>query len=109
MHKRGLGVFALIALLLAASSGVASAAPSKSQSEHDRVVAFWTKERVAKAVPRDFVYDPATGHFAPSPRGKPSTGGGNGTTTGTSWTAGGAVLKTTGKVLFAMDGGYWVC
>jgi hypothetical protein len=61
-------------------------------------------ERVRQAVPRDFVKT-ANGFV---PRAKPG-GGAAGTTTGSSWTAGGRVAQTTGKVLFAMGGSLYVC
>ena len=78
------------------------------RSAHDRVVAFWTNERVAKAMPRDFNFDPQTRSFLPSV--KPGVSSGPSTTTlGSSWTGGGEVLKTTGKVLFAMGSNYYVC
>lgn len=93
-------------------SGPAGAASEKANrvggSAHDRVVAFWTNERVAKAIPRDFEFDPSTRSFRP----RAATSGGSGTsssTIGSSWTSGGEVLKTTGKVLFAMGGTYYVC
>lgn len=75
-------------------------------SEHDRIVAFWTPERVAAAVPRDFVLDPQTRRVALA--GKPG-GGSTTTVTGTSWVNGGRVLATTGKVLFKMGTSYYVC
>lgn len=76
------------------------------RAEHAKVEAFWTPARVARAVPRDFEIDPETGK-AKQVRARPAAGGG--TTAGTSWTKGGAVLETTGKVLFAMGGSYYVC
>lgn len=92
--------------------GVASVpAQARTQSEHDRIVAFWTNERVAKAIPRDFVFDQTSKRFVPM--GKPGGGGGGGGTTstvlGASWTKGGTVLAASGKVLFAMGGSYYVC
>lgn len=109
MSVRSLLAATAVAALALASTGlgapVASAAPG-GRSEHDRIVAFWTKDRVAKAVPRDFVRDQTTGRFSLSPlKGKPSTSG----VAGADWTGGGLVQKTTGKVLFAMSGAYYVC
>ncbi len=107
----------LTALLALMTSGLATAAQSPSAaSEHQRIVDFWTHERVAKAVPRHFVLDPGRG-FVPDAKpdkpggGKPGGGGDGDTTlvTGASWTSGGTVLKTTGKVLFQMGGSYYVC
>lgn len=97
-------------ILAAASIAVPQAeARTRPMTEHERIVAFWTPERVAKAVPRDFVYDPATRRF--SLAGKPGGGGGGTSTsvTGSSWNGGGEVLANTGKVLFAMGGSYYVC
>jgi hypothetical protein len=105
--KRGVGVLALVALLVAASSGIAAAAPKA-----DSAVEFWTHARVAKAQPRDFVYDPASRRFVPSENAKPAGpggGGGSTTVTGASWNSGGKVKATTGKVLFAMGSSYYVC
>jgi hypothetical protein len=99
------------------TSGMATATPSTDAiSEHQRIVDFWTPERVAKAVPRHFVLDPGRG-FVPEAKpdnpggGKPGGGGGGDSNlvTGASWTSGGTVLKTTGKVLFLMSGSYYVC
>ena len=103
MHKRGLGVLALVVALLLSGSAGASAAgsPRSSNGGSD----FWTHARVAKAKPRDFVFDRATNSYKPA-AGKPSSGG---TTTGSSWTKGGAVKITTGKVLFELGGSYYVC
>lgn len=97
-------VAALTALSFAAGGAGAASRPA-ARSEHDRIVAFWTNERVARAVPRDFVFDPSSKTYRPA--AKP--GGGGSTTLGSSWNAGGEVLKTTGKVLFALGSSYYVC
>lgn len=86
---------------------VAVPAEARQQTEHERIVAFWTNERVAKAVPRDLVLDPATGRISPARR--PGGGGGGGAVTGASWTKGGEVLKASGKVLFSLGSSYYVC
>jgi hypothetical protein len=77
-------------------------APASARSEHDRILAYWTQERIAGAQPRDF--ERAGNKVVP--RARPGTGGG---VTGTSWTGGGAVLDRTGKVFFSMAGGNWQC
>jgi hypothetical protein len=101
-------VMVAVAATVAGASGAAARDTSPGgPSEHDRVVAFWTNERVAQAIPRDFDFDAKTHSFKAA--GKPGGGGSTATTLGSSWTAGGEVLKTTGKVLFAMGGSYWVC
>ena len=91
-----------------AGASSATAAPDRApRPDHDRIVAFWTNARVARAIPRDFVFDPATKTFKPAAR--PGGGGSSTTTLGSSWTAGGEVQRTTGKVLFAMGANYYVC
>jgi len=117
-----LRVLVVLAAVAAASVvGVATAAPQDdARSEHQRIVEFWTHARVAQAIPRDFVLD-ANGALVPraKPGGTPGNGGGGGgggdttdpagVVTGASWTAGGDVAATTGKVLFALGSSYYVC
>ena len=108
----------MISVLAAAGAGAPAERPGVSD-EHQRIVEFWTNERVAQAIPRDFVLA-ESGAF--QPRAKPDKpdkpGGGEddgGDTTGTtaipgaSWEGGGLVADTTGKVLFVMGGSYYVC
>ena len=88
-------------------------------AEHRRTVEFWTHARVAQAVPRDFVVDPAGGGYVPRPGKPPGTpGGGNGggkgdsgsgVVKGASWNAGGQIDGAEGKVLFELGGTYYVC
>jgi hypothetical protein len=90
-----------------------------ARSEHQRIIDFWTPERVAQAVPRDFVFDPGSGRYLPANHapghggGKPGGGGPGGgdssVVTGDSWTGGGEVVDGTGKVLFAMGSSYYIC
>jgi hypothetical protein len=105
---RSLRPYVVGLFLLALSATPAFAAPSSAadaaRAEHDRVARYWTPARLAAAQPRDFVRT-STG-FQPY-AGKP--GGGGGAVTGASWTGGGAVSKTEGKVYFHMDGGDWQC
>ena len=97
-------VLATLALVAAAVAPVAAAGP-KADTEHARIVKYWTAERVANAKPRDLERLP-NGHL--QIKAKPvKPGGGN--VTGASWTQGGAALARTGKVLFSMNGGDWVC
>ena len=105
---------AITGAVLGSSARPAAAAPSDTgaaaRAEHQRIVNFWTPERVAKAVPRDFVRDPVTGKFRLEPNRAPSTKAPTGSKVlGATWTADVAVERTTGKVYFQMDGGYWVC
>ena len=113
------GVVALVPLL--GGSSASATAPNDARAEHERIVAFWTHERVARAVPRDFVFEPGRG-FALVKPDNPGNGNGNkgggeddppdsgsSGVTGASWTAGGPVLETTGKVLFQLGSSYFVC
>jgi len=108
-HSRLLAIVAGCALALSATLPAAAQGPDDGRrAEHERVVKFWTKERVAKAVPRHYVLDPKTKEVKPAakPTKPPST---STTVLGASWTGGGLVAKTTGKVLFAMGSSYYVC
>ena len=98
----------VVALLAVAVAPVAAAKPNaeaKAKAEHQRIVAYWTAERIAGAKPRDFVRTPG-GKF--QPKAQPGSGSG-GTVKGASWTGGGPVVERTGKVLFTMAGGNYVC
>ncbi len=106
----------LPALLAAAMLLVLVVAPVQArgpQSRHEQVVAHWTAERLAAAIPRDFVFDGDRGFV---PRAKPTQppgggggGSGSGFTSGASWNAGGVIKERTGKVYFEMGGGAYVC
>lgn len=96
----------------AAIAGAVAVAPSaeaeRPLTAHERVVAFWTNERVARAIPRDIVRPPTAGPISPMAKG--SKGGSGGTSVvGASWTGGGMVTRATGKVLFAIGSDYFVC
>ena len=120
MRKLRLVLVALatMAAMVYAGSAATPATPT-APSEHQRIIDFWTPARVAQAIPRDFVFDPGSQRFELKKPSNPGGGGGHsggggsgstsGDTTGSSWTGGGTVANTTGKVLFEMDGSYWVC
>jgi hypothetical protein len=94
----------LLALLpLAAAPVAAGDSQANAKAEQQRIIKYWTAERIASAKPRDFVKT-ANGTFVPKAKPVPSGG-----STGASWTQGGPVVQRTGKVLFTMDGGNWVC
>ncbi len=90
----------------ALASAAAPAKEDKAKAEHDRIVEYWTPERMKAAKPRDFVRQ-KDGSFAlaPTPKARPA-GGTTSTvissTSGASWTKGGDVLKRTGKVYFSL-------
>jgi hypothetical protein len=109
MRRIAIATIAMSLVMFATTNAGATRSHTPRGSEHDRVVSFWTNERVARAIPRDFEYDARSRSFRPSAKPAPGGGGTASTTTGSSWTGGGEVLKTTGKVLFAMAGIYYVC
>jgi V8-like Glu-specific endopeptidase len=116
MSRRLLAVSAAL-ILVAVAAPVSADPPDGVPSEHERIVGYWTAQRIRSAIPRDYVVDPATGKVVPQRPGgggggggKPGGGGGGGTAvTGASWNGGGLVKVTTGKVLFTMAGGNYVC
>ena len=95
------------ALLLAMLPGVVSAAPPRdARAEHRAaVLAYWTPARMQAAIPRDYVFDAVRGIV---PKARPG-GGGGGTVTGASWTGGGKMLLSTGRVLFTLGGTDYIC
>jgi V8-like Glu-specific endopeptidase len=107
-------VAVLVALSLPAIAGARSApsAAEAARAEHDRIVAYWTPERIAAARPRDIVRTVVGFTVAPKPIAKPGRGGGGGgNVTGASW--GGAsqdvIRSQSGRILFTMSGGQWIC
>lgn len=95
---------ALLALAVAPASAGNPNAEDKARAEHERIVKYWTAERIASAKPRDFV---RTANGTLQPKARPGTG--SGVVKGASWTAGGPVVERTGKVLFTMGGSNYVC
>lgn len=89
--------------MLLGSAPVAMASPGDdARAEHQRIIDFWTKDKIAKAKPRDFVRDPATGEFALATASPTQV-------LGETWDEPNLVQETTGKVLFAMGRSYYVC
>lgn len=84
-----------IAAVLVTVAPTSQATGNSIRSERARVVRFWTKARVRNAVSRDFELNTRTHRF--DLRGKPVFPG---AVTGASWEGGGAVLGTTGNVLY---------
>jgi hypothetical protein len=104
---------ALTAALAPATLASAAAPADNARAEHDRIVAYWTPERMKAAKPRDFVRQ-KDGSFAlaPTPRAGKATGGTTtviSSTTGASWTKGGEVLNRTGKVYFTLGASRYQC
>ncbi len=107
---RRMAILAACAIVLPSvlipTTAAAARSEESARAKHDRIVSFWTNDKVAQAKPRDFIYNATTNLFKLA---KPAAGGSSGSTTGSSWNAGGEVLKTTGKVLFAFGSSYYVC
>jgi hypothetical protein len=98
----------LVALLLPVAA-VPAVARDPASAQRDRIVAYWTPARIANAKPRDFVKT-APGPAQPLKGKPPGGGGGSGASViGASWTNAGQVLHTTGKVLFTMNSGDYIC
>jgi V8-like Glu-specific endopeptidase len=101
-----LAVALAIVLLVALPGAVLGRGPGdRSSSERERILAYWTSERIANAVPRGFVRD--GGRYIPL--AKPGGGGGGGAVKGASWTGDGLVETQTGRILFTMGGVDYIC
>lgn len=94
-------ILSVVAGLLA---GLAPAVVLAAPTAHDRTIAYWTAERMAAAVPRDFTRVGDRFVLAGKPP-KPSSD----IVTGATWTGGGAALRATGRVSFTMGGSAWIC
>lgn len=109
--RRFFVLIAALALLAALPVGAAARPGPTSARSVDPSIAYWTKERIAHAIPRDFVLMP-NGKFVPAakPPGGPGGGGGGGkAVTGASWTGGGLILNQSGRVLFTLGGIDYIC
>lgn len=102
---------ALLLLTLLPASFAAAAAPQAAASQsRAHVLAYWTPARMQAARPRDFAFDSVRG-FHPDARPGGGGSGGGGTVTGASWPASASdpITRATGRVLFSMGGGDWIC
>ena len=117
-HIRATAATAVITVLTVLALAAPVAAADPVAAKRDRTIAYWTPERIANAVPRDFVrgsdgtFKPAAKGGPASPNGKPTKPGGGGSgnnVTGASWTAGKQILTTSGKVVFTMNSGDYIC
>ncbi|MGF1618643.1 MAG: trypsin-like serine peptidase [Acidimicrobiia bacterium] len=97
--------FAMLVTMLGTGALAAPDQSDRARAEHQRIVEFWTAERISQAIPRDFVFDGTQFRERPVRPDRPGRGG----TQGSSWNSGGEVKETTGKVLFEMGGFYYVC
>ena len=101
-----------VTVVLVVVGGGAAAPPPGATQTRDEVLAYWTPERAARAIPREVSPDRSPA-FTPRETARPGGGGGGGgggtTVGGAFWTADDKVRKTTGKVLFTMAGLNYVC
>lgn len=107
MKKKTLRIAALalaaIAGFVMSSSSVGAKKPAVS--EHDRITQFWTTDKIAKAKPRDYVFDFVKGDFKLTNAREKSVM----KPLGTTWSTQGDVVHTTGKVYFTMGKAYYTC
>lgn len=96
-----------LSLLLPGTVGARSGEVETAKAEHNRILAYWTPERIASAKWKSFSRDAATGKFSPN-AGKPG-GGGGGNVSGASWTGNGAIEMRSGRILFSSGGSNWIC
>jgi V8-like Glu-specific endopeptidase len=113
LHRSRAAVAAalLAALTLVPIAAAPVLARDQQSAERARILSYWTRDRIANAKPRDFVRNP-DGSFSrakPQPQAKPGGGGSGTNVLGASWTGGGAVLKLSGKVLFTLNSGDYIC
>lgn len=104
MRRTIISIMLLVAMGVVGLGTTSQAESTSRVQNHEQIVKFWTKARVAKAVSRDFVRNPTTGKYLEKNRRFDS-----GYVTGASWESGGEVQGTTGKVLFSMGSRYYVC
>lgn len=112
------------ALVPAAAAGAAPAdrAADAARAEHERILAYWTPERMRAAIPRDFVRQSDGSFRLATPKAKPDGSAGKGKpggstsptfpvdgASGEAWTAAGEVQARTGKVYFRMGASGYVC
>lgn len=97
-------VFAILAAPAGAESDRHSDAEARLRgAEHKRITDFWTAERRNSATPREITLGAKA-----ETRRKPGSNT-SGDVIGASWTGGGSVSVTTGKVFFTSGGSRYVC
>lgn len=78
--------------------------PSAAARERTRVQAYWTSDRMRRAIPRD-ARPRRAGSVSPALGSTPGTG----IVSGSSWTKGGWVAQRTGKIFFSVGFNNYVC
>lgn len=119
MPRRLAPLLAFVLIVLAAAPGAAAAgARSDPAAARRAVIAYWTPERMARALPRQTVEEPdgvrrylrpdelgARIAARPAPKPSPSCG----TSDGLDWTCGGLAQRATGKVFFTIRNTGYAC
>lgn len=94
---------ALVVPMLLPSAVGARSVEAAARAEHNRIISYWTAERRASAVSKDYVRN---GQGKLVPYAKPGSGG---AVTGASWTGNGAIEQRSGKLFFSTSAGNWQC
>jgi len=98
-----------LAVVLLAGSVSVSTADSKG-TPNSKAIGYWTADRMANAIPRDFQFEPGakSAKLVPTARG-PKGGSTSSSASGASWTKNDSVSDRTGKVFFTMGTTNYVC
>lgn len=112
-------LLAAVVVALAPGADAASGQSDDAQERRERILNYWTPERVRNAIPKLPMLEGTPAHHRPDHAGGPSGGsddddggGSTGDVTGAPWndsSAKGMVGETTGKVLLTMEGTNYVC
>lgn len=111
-YRRAITPILITALAFASAAATTAPAAAKSDTKHDRIVAYWTPAKMRNAKPRDFVRG-TDGKFKPAKRhnkgGPPGSGGGSTTVTGSSWNKGGDIVDASGALFFTLGSTNYRC
>ncbi len=100
-------LFVLAGVLPTAASAADQTTPGGEAAVQQRAVEYWTSERIRDAVPRDLVLSGEPG--TPDPHVPTIAPAGIATVGGEPWTAGGAILQRSGRILFTLNGSDFSC
>jgi V8-like Glu-specific endopeptidase len=105
MRPRLAVLVAVSLIVLALPTAVGARSPGTgANSERASTLAYWTSQRMAHAIPRDFERR-SSGKIVPKAR----PGSGSGGVTGASWTGDGLIETQSGRILFTMGGVDYIC
>lgn len=100
-------VFVLACVLPAAALAADPTPPGDASAVQQAAVEYWTSERIQEAVPLDVVLEVEPG--SADPRVPAIAPAGIATVGGEPWTAGGAILQRSGRILFTLNGSPFSC